>query len=161
MHINFRQSYKIRHYSIVSYVLPVRHDELFRLPGSCWWTRYDPANSPNILPLHGADTQNTRSPSDIKKGKVKCTLVQALRFCTGCTAHRGSRGLLSHDRGTRRGWGVSVTPWRYPLYRRLGGPQGRSEQVRKTSPPTRIRSPDRPARSQSLYQLSCPAHHLI
>jgi len=33
-------------------------------------------------------------------GKVKCTLVQALRLCTGRTAHRG----------TRRGWGVSVTP---------------------------------------------------
>ena len=27
---------------------------------------------------------------------------------------------------------------RYPLYRRLGGPQGRSEQVRKISPPPRI-----------------------
>jgi hypothetical protein len=42
---------------------------------------------------------------------VKCTLVQALRPCTGRTAHRG-RGiaLLFHDHGTRRGWGVSVTP---------------------------------------------------
>jgi len=38
---------------------------------------------------------------------------------------------------------VSVTPrplftpvkTRYPLYRRLGGPQGRSEQVGKISPP--------------------------
>ena len=31
--------------------------------------------------------------------KVKCTLVQALRLCTGRTAHRGSRGiaLLFHD----------------------------------------------------------------
>jgi len=31
--------------------------------------------------------------------KVKCTLVQALRLCTGCMAHRGSRGiaLLFHD----------------------------------------------------------------
>ena len=65
--------------------------------------------------------------------------------------------------GTRRGWGVSVTPrplftpgkeTRYPLYRRLGGPQGRSGQVRKISTPTGIRSPDRPARSQSLYRLS-------
>jgi len=30
---------------------------------------------------------------------VKCTLVQALRLCTGCTALRGSRGivLLFHD----------------------------------------------------------------
>jgi hypothetical protein len=37
--------------------------------------------------------------------KVKVTLVQALRLCTGPTAHRGSRGiaLLFHDQGTRRG----------------------------------------------------------
>ena len=39
------------------------------------------------------------------KGKVKVTLVQALRLCTGRTVHRGSRGiaLLFHDHGTRRG----------------------------------------------------------
>jgi hypothetical protein len=44
--------------------------------------------------------------------KVKCTLVQALRLCTGHTAHRGSRGIAItfHDQGTRRGWEVSVTP---------------------------------------------------
>jgi hypothetical protein len=42
---------------------------------------------------------------------------------------------------------------RYSLYRRLGKPQGRSGQVRKISPPTGIRSPDRPARSKSLYRL--------
>jgi len=37
--------------------------------------------------------------------KVKCTLVQALRLCTGRTAHRGTRGiaLLFLDHGTRRG----------------------------------------------------------
>jgi hypothetical protein len=36
---------------------------------------------------------------------VKCTLVQALRLCTGRMAHRWSRGiaLLFHDHGTRRG----------------------------------------------------------
>ena len=45
---------------------------------------------------------------------------------------------------------------RYPLYRRLGGPQGRSGRVRKISPPTGIRSPDRLARSESLYRLSYP-----
>jgi hypothetical protein len=47
-----------------------------------------------------------------------------------------------------------------PLYPRerdpvpivLSGPQGRSEQVRKISPPTGMRSPDRPARSDSLYR---------
>jgi len=77
--------------------------------------------------------------------KKKFTLVQALRFCTGRTAHRGSRGiaLLFHDHGTRRRREVRVTlrplftpgKSRYPLYRRLGGPQGRSGQVRKISPP--------------------------
>jgi hypothetical protein len=40
------------------------------------------------------------------KVKVKCTLLQALRLCTGRTAHRGGgRGLvlLFHDHGTGRG----------------------------------------------------------
>jgi hypothetical protein len=38
------------------------------------------------------------------KVKVKCTLVQALRLCTGRTAHRGSKGvsLTFLDYGTRR-----------------------------------------------------------
>ena len=45
---------------------------------------------------------------------------------------------------------------RYPLYRRLSGPQGRPGRARKISPPTGIRSPDRPARSKSLYRLSYP-----
>jgi hypothetical protein len=46
------------------------------------------------------------------KKEVKCTLIQAFKLCTGRTAHRGSRGiaLLFHDHGTRKGWGVSVTP---------------------------------------------------
>jgi hypothetical protein len=43
---------------------------------------------------------------------------------------------------------------RYPLYRSLGGPQGRSGRVRKISPPSGIRSPDIPAHSKSLYRLS-------
>ena len=80
------------------------------------------------------------------KVKVKCTLVQGLRLCTGRTAHRGSRGvaLPFHDYGTRRDEGSASRPGRslppgktrYPLYRRLGGPQGRSGQVRKISPPS-------------------------
>ena len=39
------------------------------------------------------------------KVKVKYTLVQVLRLCTGRTAHRGSRGIAVpfHDHGTRRG----------------------------------------------------------
>jgi hypothetical protein len=35
----------------------------------------------------------------------------------------------------RPGRSVSMGKTRYPLYRRLGGPQGRSGQVRKISPP--------------------------
>ena len=30
---------------------------------------------------------------ELNKVKVKCTLVEALRLCTGRTAHRGSRGI--------------------------------------------------------------------
>jgi hypothetical protein len=47
---------------------------------------------------------------------------------------------------------------RYPLYRRLGGPQGLSGWARKISSPNGIRSPDRPTRSELLYRLSylCP-----
>ena len=48
------------------------------------------------------------------------------------------------------------TPGKDPLYRRLGRPKGRSGRVRKNSPPTGIRSPDRPSLSESLYRLSCP-----
>jgi hypothetical protein len=38
-------------------------------------------------------------------------LVQALRLCTGHTAHRGSSGIALPflDQGTRSGWGVRVT----------------------------------------------------
>ena len=44
----------------------------------------------------------------------------------------------------------------YPLYRWLGGPQSWSGRVRKLSPHTGIRSPDRPACSESLYRLNYP-----
>jgi hypothetical protein len=69
------------------------------------------------------------------------------------TALEGSEGSAS-----RPGRTLPPGKIRYPLYRRLGGPQGRSGQVRKISPPTGIRSPDHPTRSQSLYQLSYRAH---
>ena len=49
---------------------------------------------------------------------------------------------------------------RYPLYRRLGEPQGWSGQVGKISPPTGIRTRHRPDRSDSLYRLSYPGHYV-
>jgi hypothetical protein len=65
---------------------------------------------------------------------VKVALVQALRLCTGRTAHR-SRGiaLLFDDHGASHSLPPGKT--QYPLYRRLGGPQDRYGQVRKISPP--------------------------
>jgi len=85
------------------------------------------------------------SPRSLVQPVHKCTPVQALSLCTGRKAHKGSRGvaLIFLDHGTRTGeWsasrpGRSLPPGktRYPLYRRLGGPQGRSGQVRKISPP--------------------------
>ena len=120
------------------------------------------------VPFHTKLTSECGHFKVHKVKKVKVTVVQALRLCTGRTSHRGSRviALPFLDHGTRRGEGSASRPGRslpqgktrYPLYRRLGGPQGRSGQVWKISPLTRIRSPDRPVRSQSLYGLSYPAH---
>ena len=47
-----------------------------------------------------------------KGKKVKCTLIQALRLCTGRTTHRGSKGitLLFLDHGTRKGEGSASRP---------------------------------------------------
>jgi len=94
---------------------------------------------------NGLNSNWNLHPCDSEVKKVNCTVVQALRLCTGRTAHRGSRGiaLLFLDHGTRRGERSASRPdislpagkTRYPLYRRLGGPQGRSGQVWKISPP--------------------------
>ena len=105
--------------------------------------------------------------------KVKYTLVQALRFCTSRTAHRGSGGIaiLFLDHGTRRGWGVSVTPRTLftpvrgpvPIVQEAGWAPGSVWTGVKNLATTGVRTPDRPARSQSLYRLSYQAHkwHII
>jgi len=53
----------------------------------------------------GTSVEICRETPKFVKVKVKCTLVQALRLCTGHMAYRGNRGiaLLFHDHGTRRG----------------------------------------------------------
>ena len=56
--------------------------------------------------VHGNDYEEHINYNITEKSeKVKVTLVQALRLCTGRTAHRGSRGIALpfHDHGTRRG----------------------------------------------------------
>ena len=111
--------------------------------------------------------------------KVKCTLVQALRLCTGRTAHRGSRGiaLLFLYHGTRRGQGhapAALYPQgkiRYPVYRRLGGPQGLSEgsasRPGRSLPPGKTRHPlyrrlcGSQGRSGQVRKISPPHRDLI
>ena len=111
---------------------------------------------------------NNKRPGACKGKKVKCTLVLALRLCTGRTAHRGSRGiaLLFLDHGTSRGWGVSVTsrpPFTprkdpVPIVQETGWAPGPVWTGVENLTPTGIRSPDRPARSQLLYRLCLPRY---
>ena len=65
------------------------------------WTRCDCT----VLskPYKGGPAHTCYNRHVISK-KVKVTLVQALRLCTGRTAYRESRGtaLPFHDHGTRR-----------------------------------------------------------
>jgi hypothetical protein len=103
-------------------------------------------------------------------GNVKgpCTLGQALRVCTGRTAHRGSRGiaLLFLGHGTSKGWVVSVTPRplftpgkdQVPIVQEGGWAPGPVWTGAENLAPNGIRSPDRLARRQSPYRLSYPAH---
>ena len=104
----------------------------------------------------------------VKAKKVQCTVVQPLRLCRGCTAKRGSRGiaLLFLDYGTRREWGVSVTPRPLftlgkdlvPIVQEAGWGPGPVWTGAENLAPTGIRSPDYPACSQLLYRLHYPAH---
>ena len=77
---------------------------------------------------------------DTHRVKVKCTLVQAVGLGTGRRAHSGSRGIALLP--LCAGW--------------ARGPFWRVAEI--LAPPSGIRQPDRPARSQSLYRLRYPAH---
>ena len=101
---------------------------------------------------------------------VKYTLVQALRLCTGRIAHRGSRDIalpslttaLEGVRGQRHAPTV-LYPRERPGTHCTGGwvgPRAGLDRCEKFAP-TGIRSPDRPARSKSLYRPSYPAHRYI
>jgi len=69
--------------------------------------------------------------------------------------------------GTRRGWRVSITPRPLftsrkdpvPIVQEAGWAPGPAWAGVKNLAPTGIRSPDRPARSQSLDRLSYPGPH--
>ena len=101
-----------------------------------------------------------------------CFYLKEVKWCRyrSGVVQRVGRGIapLFHDRGTRRGSVVSSMPrphftpgktW-YLFYRRLVGLQGRSGREEDLVP-TGIRSPDHPARSQSLHRLSYPVHDVF
>jgi len=102
----------------------------------------------------------------IVRNKVK---LKWSRYRPG-VAQRVGRGIavLFHDRDTRRGWVFSSTPRPHftpgedpvPIVQEAGwapGPVWTGGKFR----PHRDSIPDRPARSQSLYRLSYPAHYLL
>ena len=74
--------------------------------------------------------------------------------------------LLFHERGTRRGWGVSSTPrplfppWKepVPIVQEAGWAPGPVWTGAENLALKGIRSPDRQVRSQSLYRMSYAAH---
>ena len=92
--------------------------------------------------------------------------VKWSRYRSG-VAQRVGRGiaLLFHDRGTRRGWVVGSMPRPHftpgndpvPIVQEAGWAPG-SVWTGGKSRSHRDSIPDRPARSQSLYRLSYPAH---
>jgi len=95
--------------------------------------------------------------------------VKWFRYRPGLAVRVG-RGiaLLFHDRGTRREWVVSTTSRPHftpgkdpvPILQEAGWAPG-SVWTGGKSRPHRDSIPGRPARSQSLYQLSHPAHIII
>ena len=111
--------------------------------------------------FHKLASRNVSTPLESQAELYSCIKAD---LHIPCHAHAMPMPCPCRAHGTRSGEGSASRPGRslpqgkiqYPLYRRLGGPQGRSEQVRKISPPTGIRSPNRPVRSQSLYRLSYP-----
>jgi hypothetical protein len=118
-----------------------------------------------------ASTRDNRVSVGATANSLQCTLVQALRLCTGYTAHRRSRGivLLFLDHDTRWGWGVSVmpqplfTPGKDPvsIVQEVGWAPGPVWTGAENLDPTGIQSLDHPARSKSLYRLSYPAHYSL
>jgi hypothetical protein len=57
------------------------------------------SNSPDELRIYLNHGRSCNTSLQVMFTHIKCTLLQALRLCTGRTAHRGSRGitLLFHD----------------------------------------------------------------
>jgi hypothetical protein len=127
-----------------------------------------PCNGTLHDPWHRVWSSQLRN---VYKSEVKVTPVQALRLCTGRTAHTGSRGIalpfLDHD--TRRGWGISVTPRPLftpgkdplPFVQEAGWAPGPVWTGAENLAWTGIRSPDRPAHSSVAIPTELPGPQVI
>jgi len=107
----------------------------------------------------------TASSLEGKYRQLKSPLVQALRLCIGRKVRRGNRDivLLFLDHDARRDSVTSrplFTPGKdpVPIVQEAGWAPGLVWTGAENLAHTGIRSPDRPAHSQSLYRLSYPAH---
>ena len=123
-----------------------------------------PPPSDNSIAVGSSSTSSSSSSSSsssISSKRVKWSLHGS------GVAQRVGRGiaLLFHVRDTRRGWGVSSTPRPHfipgkdpvPILQEAGWAPAPVWTGGK-SRPHGDSIPDRPARSQSLYRLSYPAH---
>jgi hypothetical protein len=158
--------------SKISHPPPIYHEKRSIL--KCWnlvpnFTASNSGRTKFFMNL-GPTVWNLTSTSNIY---WKSKYFQVLEFSTNYTASNGGRPSLNKGKikghpiaGHREGVGgqhhapvvLPLGKTRYPLYRRLGGPQGRSGYGAKNLAPTMIQSPDRPARSQSPYWMNYPAH---
>jgi hypothetical protein len=125
---NIGRAFGIRHPATGQSVIKTEQKLIFKGPevrGHCSFQMSGadcPVTWRKIKKTKGS-TKRHRNKTFYIRIKVKVTLVQALRICTGRTAHRGSRGIALpfQDHGTRRGWGVSFTPrplstpWKDPV----------------------------------------------
>jgi hypothetical protein len=103
--------------------------------------------------------------------QTDCTLLQALKLCAGRTAHRGNRGtaLSLLDHGTEGGEGSasrpshSLSPGKHsvPIVQEAGWASGLVCTGAENLVLTRIRSLERPARSESLYRLRYPVETCV
>jgi hypothetical protein len=110
---------------------------------------------------------------DLSLNTIPCSLVTVKVQLSRYRPEQAQRvkrctALAFRDPGARRGWVVSITP--RPLYPRgrpgthctVGwvAPRAVLDVCEKSRPHRDFRSPDRPARNQSLYRLSYPSPHV-
>jgi hypothetical protein len=92
-----------------------------------------------------------RTPKSFSLVKEKFTREQATKVQNWIVVQLYFFFNLGGLSASRPGRFATWNGTRHPLYKKLGGPQCRSGRLRKSSPSTGIRSPDRPAHSLHFF----------